>query len=391
VCDIDGTVLNCSDNEVNPSYLGKMVPAQTIMTINGQGKYSGITSLGGVYSSLHYVVGVPITAPRSPGSLLGYVFLSGQTVYMAEIWRQFAWIFMFAALFVLVIASIIIFSTTKRQARPIREMAEAAGKFGRGDFSVRVSSGGRSDEIGALADSFNAMADSLERSEKARSDLIANVSHELKTPMTTISGFADGILDGTIPPERQREYMAIISSETKRLSRLVRGMLEVSRVHDTPTDSVLGGTFNLNEVAAQALISLEGRITARGLDVDASLPEDEIMARGDGDAITQVIYNLLDNAAKFAYEGTTSGLKLWKQEGRAYVQVENTGDTIPREELPLIFDRFHKTDRSRSEDREGVGLGLYIVKTILDNHDQDIFVTSEEGVTKFVFTLALAQ
>ena len=123
--------------------------------------------------------------------------------------------------------------------------------------------------------------------------------------------------------------------------------------------------------------------------MDVQIPEESVVVLGSKDGITQVIYNLMDNAVKFARRHTTLGLSLWKQDGKAYVSVKNEGDTIPPEELPLLFDRFHKTDRSRSLDRDGVGLGLYIVKTILNNHDEDIFVTSKDGVTEFIFTVAL--
>ena len=140
-----------------------------------------------------------------------------------------------------------------------------------------------------------------------------------------------------------------------------------------------------------ALLSLEHKITDKGLDVDAQLPEEAVMVRGEQDAINQVVYNLIDNAAKFAPRGSVLRLAVWKQTGKAYVSVENDGETISPEELPLIFDRFHKTDKSRSQDRDGVGLGLYIVKTILDNHGEDIFVTSRDGVTRFVFTMTVAE
>ena len=285
---------------------------------------------------------------------------------------------------------VVSFITTKRQAEPLKEMSLAARRFARGDFSTRVDDTGRVDEIGQLTDAFNTMADSLERSESLRRDFIANVSHELKTPMTVISGFSDGILDGTIPKEQERRYMEVISSETKRLSRLVRNMLEMSRIQSTTAEALLRGQFDISEIIRVTLLGLGGKIEAKRLDVDPELPEEPIMTRGEKDSITQVVYNLIDNAVKFAEEGSTLRVSLWKQGTKAYVSVENKGETIPADEMPLIFDRFHKTDRSRSENRDGTGLGLYIVKTILDNHNEDILVNSSEGVTKFTFTLALA-
>jgi signal transduction histidine kinase len=252
-----------------------------------------------------------------------------------------------------------------------------------------VEDEGRCDELGELTASFNAMAESLEKSEEKRREFIANVSHELKTPMTTIAGFADGLLDGTIPPENQEKYLSTISAETKRLSRLVRRMLELSRLQAAEREDLQRMTFDISEVLRRTLLNFADKINARGLDVDARVPEERIDVLGDEDAVTQVVYNLLDNAVKFSRAGSVLGLSLWKQGSKAYVSVKNTGDTIPEAEIPLLFDRFHKTDRSRSRDRDGVGLGLYIVKTILNNHGEDIAVTSREGVTEFVFTLTL--
>ena len=240
-----------------------------------------------------------------------------------------------------------------------------------------------------MAVAFNSMADSLEKSEQRRREFVANVSHELKTPMTSIAGFADGILDGTIPPEKEKEYLRIISSETQRLSRLVRKMLDVSRIQSTDTKTLLKKNFDIEEVIVRSLAGLEKKITDRGLDVDVQMPEEPIQVLGDEDGITQVVYNLLDNAAKFADAGSTIGVSLWKQGEKAYVAVRDRGATIPPEELPLVFERFHKTDKSRSQDKDGVGLGLYLVKTIIQNHGEEITVSSRDGLTEFKFSLQI--
>ena len=180
-------------------------------------------------------------------------------------------------------------------------------------------------------------------------------------------------------------------SETRRLSRLVRRMLDLSRLNALAEDTVTAQEqFDLTEVVSQVLISLETKITGRKLDVDVQMPDDKLMVWGDPDSITQVCYNLVDNAAKFAPEGSTITVQISKKDGKAYTTVQNLGATIPPDELPLLFDRFHKADYSRSMDREGVGLGLYIVKTILNKLKENITVTSEDGVTRFTFTLTLA-
>ena len=208
--------------------------------------------------------------------------------------------------------------------------------------------------------------------------------------MTTIAGFLDGILDGTIPQEKQRQYLTMVSGETKRLSRLVRSMLDISRLQDQgtiPPEQI--SQFDLTEQVGQVLISLEQRITAKNLDVQVQLPEHPVYTKACQDHITQVIYNLLDNAVKFSPQEGVLGLSVQEGSNKVYVSISNEGETIPSEELPLVFDRFHKTDKSRSKNRDSWGLGLYIVKTIIGFHGENISVTSREGKTTFTFTLPL--
>ena len=293
-----------------------------------------------------------------------------------------------------VFTAILIFAYvySKRMAKPLDKIAEASRSFARGDFSVRVpQNSDTSYEMGALIDSFNKMADSLENAEKRRTEFISNISHELRTPMTTISGFADGILDGTIPKEEEEKYLRSIRDETRRLSRLVRSMLDASKMKSMASDPKRRTTFDLTELVLQTLLSFEARATEKNLDVDPQFPDNRLMVRADKDAITQVIYNLLDNAVKFARPGSCITVRLYIEDKKAFVSVKDEGETIPPDDLPYIFDRFHKSDRSRSLDKDGVGLGLYLVKTILNSHDEDIAVKSEDGVTEFVFTLPLAE
>ena len=188
-----------------------------------------------------------------------------------------------------------------------------------------------------------------------------------------------------------RNMFRLVADQTRRLSRLVRRMLDLSRLNALTQSTVTAQeTFDLTEVMSQVLISLETKITDRQLDVEVKMPEGKLMVWGDPDAITQVCYNLLDNAAKFAAPGTAITAQITKKDGKAHVTIRNLGATIPPDELPLLFERFHKADYSRSMDREGVGLGLYIVKTILGNLKENITVASEDGVTQFQFTLTLA-
>ena len=369
------------------------VPESVISQAARRGGYAGMTTLGGIYSESRFLTAEPIYGelPGGESVVRGVVLVSTSASGITQLWRAMANIFFFTCVVVLLISIVASTITSARQVRPLNEIAEAARKFGHGEFNVRIRGYEyRQDEVGALAEAFNNMAGSLEKSENQRNEFIANVSHELKTPMTTISGFAEGILDGTIPPEREREFLQVIASETRRLSRLVRRMLDMSRLKAMNENVTAQEQFDISEIMLRVLVSLEGRITGRELDVDTQIPEDPVMVWGDPDGITQVCYNLLDNAAKFAAAGSTMTVRVEKKETKALVTVRNLGDTIPEEELPLLFERFHKADYSRSQDREGVGLGLYIVKTILGNLKEDITVTSRDGVTEFVFTLTLA-
>ena len=390
--DTEGSMIYACDGDTYYS-VDKRVPDSVTRQVLEQGKFTGMSDLGGLFDKNSYVVGVPFVLTRGTISVVqGMVLVSTDTAAVQSMWQDTVAIVFFVAVIVLMIAVVASSLFASYQSRPLNEMAEAARKFGQGEFDTRVTGyENRGDEIGALAEAFNSMANSLEKVESQRADFIANVSHELKTPMTTIAGFAEGILDGTIPQEREKESLQIIVSETRRLSRLVRRMLDLSRLNALAESSITAQEqFDLTEVMSRVIVSLEGKITGRKLDVDVQMPDEKLMVWGDPDSITQVCYNLLDNAAKFAATGSVITIVITKKDGKACTTVRNLGATIPKDELPVLFDRFHKADYSRSMDREGVGLGLYIVKTLLGNLKEDIHVTSQDGVTEFTFTLTLA-
>lgn len=383
--DANGNILLTTDEQ----FVNKTItlPAGVTQQIVSEGCYEGRTRLGSMYQLKQYVVGVPAVDSQS-GELVGIILAVMENRSLMQMWRSFIGLFFMTSAIILLIAFVVSSLTSMRQIQPIREMVQATRAYGSGEFDVRMQDSDRTDEIGELAASFNAMADSLQETERQRRDFIANISHELKTPMTTIAGYTDGILDGTIPPERERQYLQIISDESRRLSRLVRRMLDISQIQ---SKEMKKEEFDLCESMRLALLSMEQKINERGLDVDADIPEDSVMVLGDNDLITQVIYNLLENATKFATPGSKLYLGLSTGAETAVVTVRNHGSTIPPEEIPLLFERFHKSDKSRSADKDGYGLGLYVVKTILAQHKEKITVTSENGLTSFSFTVHLAQ
>ncbi len=389
ICDNSGFVLSCSDLvPYCTEHLGKVLDSSVITTLENDGQMSRMSSLGGFYKDQRLVVAKPI---MSDDTHIGYVFVSSDNASVLSAWRTFLLVVLAVTLAVMLIAMLMSLFFSKKMAEPLDELSLAARKFALGDFSVRVNNDGhRDDEIGTLLDSFNLMADTLEKSDSKRQQLIANISHELRTPMTTIAGFADGIIDGTIPREQEEKYLRKIADETRRLSRLTRNMLDLSQAESKAVDESKRVKFDLSELLLQTLLSFESRATAKNLDVDPQLPEDPMIVFAERDSITQVLYNLTDNAVKFAAVGSTIKIRLFKRGGKAYVSIKNVGEPIPEADLPYIFDRFHKSDRSRSMDKDGVGLGLFLVKKIINSHGEDIVVTSRDGVTEFLFTLPMA-
>ncbi|MBE6919437.1 MAG: HAMP domain-containing histidine kinase [Ruminococcaceae bacterium] len=382
ICNEQGQALLTTDTSLE----GKSVtlPQEIVTDIVAEGVYEGSHTIG-VYSRKQVAVGVPVV---KGGALIGFVLAVTETTELMEMWRAFFGLFLMTSAIILLISFLATSFLSMRQAQPIQEMVRATRAYAGGDFGVRINANDLGEEMGELAVSFNSMADSLAETERQRRDFIANVSHELKTPMTTIAGYTDGILDGTIPPERSKQYLQIISDESRRLSRLVRRMLDISQIQSL---EMRMAEFDLCESMRLALLSMEQRILQRELDVEADIPEDSVLVLGDNDLITQVIYNLLENATKFAAPDSTLYLGLAVGGEKAVVTVRNAGATIPPEEIPLLFERFHKSDKSRSVDKDGYGLGLYIVKTIVEQHKEKITVTSEDGVTAFSFTVQLAR
>lgn len=383
ICDTTGSVLLTTDADLAGKTV--VVPEDITQTVLGSERlYEGRSTVG-VYEKKQFVVGVPMT--DADGNTLGLVLAVMNSAELMQMWRSFIALFFMTSAIILLLAFVASFVTSMRQIQPLTEMVKATRAYAGGDFDVRMQETGDCGEISELAASFNAMADSLQETERQRRDFIANVSHELKTPMTTIAGYTDGILDGTIPPEKERKYLQIISDESRRLSRLVRRMLDISQIQ---SQEMKKEDFDLCESMRLALLSMEQKITDRELDVEADIPEEPVMVEGVNDLITQVIYNLLENATKFAAPHSSLYLGLAVHGEKAVVTVRNVGQTIPAEEIPLLFERFHKSDKSRSEDKDGYGLGLYVVKTILSQHKEQITVTSENGVTAFSFTVQMA-
>lgn len=391
ICNAEGKVVLCSDSPFVCKHLKLQINSDYLEKVSSAGVDRTTGVIRGLYDDSRFLTAMPIQ-DETEGSLLGLVMVSVPTADTTAVLKKLANLYLNTAFVVVLLSALGALAYADRSSRPLREMAKAANDFGHGNLEARVRvEDSYSEETRDLAVAFNNMASSLQKSEYQRQEFVANVSHELKTPMTTISGYVDGILDGTIPPERQNHYLQIVSDETKRLSRLVRSMLEISQLQDEkgmPDEKKMN--FDMEECAGLALVNFEKKINDKHINVQVDMPEHPVYTFANQDAVTQVVYNLVDNAVKFCPEGGTLGLTIKEGGGKAYVSVSNDGETIPAEELPLVFDRFHKLDKSRSKNRDGWGLGLYIVKTIVCSHGENISVTSRDGKTEFTFTMPLA-
>ncbi len=389
ICDPNGQVLLCSDQLLGCKHQGMAIGEDYVNRVIRNGNARDTGYIQGLYEEARYIYSVPVYAQQ--GKLLGVVVISRTTADAQALLDQMTDVYLPLAALVIVVSMFVIALYVRRQTHPLHEMARTARSFGHGNLDARVdTSRNHPREVEELALAFNNMASSLQKSEYQRQEFVANVSHELKTPMTTIGGYVDGILDGTIPPEKSRQYLQIVSDETKRLSRLVRSMLDISQLQtEEGIPEEKKSRFDLCEAAGQVLITFERKITSKGVEVEVEMPEHPVFTFANADYVTQVIYNLLDNAVKFCPEGGTVGLRIQESDHKAHISIYNDGETIPPEELPLLFDRFHKLDKSRSQNRDGWGLGLYIVRTIVCSHGENISVSSRDGRTAFTFTMPL--
>ncbi len=322
---------------------------------------------GGTYT------GAILAASGSYGETDAVVARMNRTVITSALWIMFATL-------------IIVYFVTHRFISPLREMSRAAKAYANGQFDVRVTATG-DDEISELASAFNNMAASMQTMEDMRRSFLANVSHDLRTPMTTISGFIDGILDGAIPPEKHEYYLGIIASEVRRLSRLVSQLLDISRL-EAGERKFTPETYDICEQGREIIIANVQRLEEKNLDVRFECDRDNMYVSADKDAVHQIFYNICDNAIKFSREGGVYEVKITERDEKVYVSVFDEGQGISAEDIPNVFERFYKSDKSRGMDKRGVGLGMYIARTIIEAQGEKIWVESEEGKwCRFTFTL----
>lgn len=377
--DKNGAVLVCS--EASPCCHTDENFPEDIVSSAAKGGFYELSTLDNFYDRDYFNIAYPVSIKGEEHILFGRLSSAGFADYIKNLVSTTVLVETAIIAFVFYI----LYIYTNSIFSPVREMTMAAQRFGAGDFSAKLSIDAEN-EFGFLANSLNEMASSLEELENTRKSFISNVSHELKTPMTTIGGFVDGILDGTIPPDQQEHYLKIVSTEVDRLARLVRSMLNISK-YEAGELTIKSESFDLIPIIFTTLLNFEKRIEEKKIEI-RGLDREPFIINADRDLIQQVVYNLTENAVKFVNEGGYISFAFSESEEEQSAAIRNSGEGLKEKEISRVFERFYKTDESRGIDPGGVGLGLSIVRSLVKLHGGTILVRSEpEQFTEFEFTL----
>lgn len=392
IYDSNGKVIVASNTNKHikrePLYLDS---EYTKTVLSGQ-KSSTIGTMGGMFSIPMFTLQMPIR--NAQNDVVGAVSMSRPIPEHQKMQYELFKILIISMISISIISIILSYLLAKSISVPIKKISNFTQEFAKGNFTVRVertieNSGVA--EISELAEAFNHMAEEIEKAEEIKNTFISDVSHELRTPMTTIGGFVSGMIDDTIPEDKHKEYLEIVYSEINRLSRLVNTFLTITRLQ---SDKMIlnMSNFDINEVIRVVVIGLEQKIEEKDIDIVLAFETEKCYVSADKDSITRVLTNLIDNAVKFTNIGGKITITISQKGHEILTSVKNTGCGIPEEQKNMIFKRFYKADKSRSINKEGTGIGLYLVKNILSAHGKDIVLNSVEGeYAEFIFTLNKAK
>lgn len=349
-------------------------------TISYQGKIKG------VFEQDFLIVATPVIRN---GDIKGAVFMAVSMQEFQENMREFAKILALCLFISAVVSFILIYIISKTISKPIRQISMAAEEIANGDFEKRLFVKSQ-DEVGQLAKSFNNMAESLDNQEKLRRELIGNISHDLRSPLTSMKGFLQAIVDKTIPTENQEHYLNIVLDETDRLSKLANDILDISKIQNMEIELSMG-VFDLNELIRKTLIMFERKVTGKEINMNIVFADEQTSVYADYDKIQRVIYNLADNAVKFVERGGEITVETSIRDSKVFVNIKDNGKGITPDEQKRVFERFYKSDSSRGDDKYGSGLGLSIVKEFIKAHGEGITLSSEPNKgCEFEFGLPLA-
>ena len=394
ICNSSGAVVACKDtiknafelsNDTTCSYHSMITIPKEYINKAKRGNFAEFSKMDNIYSKMHAIAISPVTVKNE---FFGFAVISSPV--SGELVRSLVRIltmFLLSASITLLLVMFVLYFLTDKFTKPVRQLAKATRSYASGDFSYKVPEINTHDELSELITEFNAMAESLSKIENSRRSFVANVSHEFKTPMTTIGGFINGILDGTIPKEKQNYYLEIVSSEVNRLSRMVNMMLNISKIETGNIDMNIE-QFDISQKLVSVFLGFEQLISKKNIHISGFEDLPDITVHGDSAMIEQVVYNLVDNAVKFTETGGKISVNATSDNKNVYFSLTNSGKGIPYEDLTKVFDRFYKVDTSRSTDVKSTGLGLFLVKNIIELHGGTITAESEiDNFTRFTVKL----
>lgn len=347
--------------------------------------FSKKSDMNGYYQEKMLCVGFPIYAD---GNYKGTLVLCHNLKFMKDVAVETLTSTYTPFLVLMIISLIALMGITNSMLKPLREIIRTSKSYAAGNFNARANISAKN-EFGELAGYMAEMADELSKSNEYRKSFISNISHDFRSPLTSIKGYIEAMLDGTIPPDKHEKYLNIVLTETKRLTKLTQGLLELNNFDsfDLQLDK---SNFDLKSIITPTINTFEGRCQDKGVYLKSVFLTDNTIVYADRTRIQQVIYNLVDNAIKFTPEGRQIIVQVTEKGDKIYTSVKDEGVGIPKESIKKVFDRFYKTDPSRGKDKTGTGLGLAITKEIIKAHGEQITLTSELGEgSEFIFSLPM--
>ena len=375
-----GEVLLSTRREINPA---SPIPVEGFDLSQWGPNYYQIGRFYGYFPNDQVSVIAPGTAEMTTK---GYVAIHYQASALYRTRSAIMQIMILLFFLVYALTYLLIFVYKWQIYQPLQSIIKGASEYANGNLTYKISVKS-DDELGYLANTLNYMSDELNVTGEYQRKFVSNVSHDFRSPLTSIKGYVEAILDGTIPPDFQEKYLRIISAETDRLEKLTRSLLTLNEL-DIKQRMMDFRTFDINETIKRTAAFFEGICTSRKIRLELILSGKELLVKADQEKIRQVLYNLLDNAIKFSPDNSVIIMETTEKNGKVFVSVKDHGEGIPKESISKIWERFYKTDASRGRDRKGTGLGLSIVKEIINAHQQHIDVVSTPGVgTEFIFTL----
>lgn len=377
----DGKIVAVSNKE-NYTYLpDNLFDLDTKETLGSSFTITG--TFYDVFQTDMISIGVPV---YSDYELEGYILLHTSITELETVQSDIFTITYFPFLAIIIVSFILLAFLSSRVLLPLAKINAAAKEYSKGNFDATINIS-RNDEIGELADSLECMASDLSKLDEYRKNFIANISHDFRSPLTSIKGYLEAILDGTIPPEMYNKYLNIVLSESNRLTKLTSGLLELNNF-DTYGPILKKNNFNIENIIRDTTNTFEGRVEQKGITFNICIKSEDTIAYADKAKIQQVIYNLIDNAIKFSPKNSTITIEVTEKNEKIFIAVKDQGTGIEKDKQKNVWERFYKTDSSRGRDKQGTGLGLSITKEIIKAHGENINLISTEGVgTEFIFSL----